>query len=1454
MRSLPQHIRRLVWDIEPGRPNRLVSLALLAALLVSQIPSAWSQPLAQGDAMRVAQSVPEFEPLTITGALDENSEIADGRFFNIHTFEGLAGQLVIIDLISREFDTALALVDPAGELIAVDNYSGEGTNSRIVLSLPATGTYQVSPFPFNPGERGRYQLILQPGTTDDLERAERLAEATRFNAQGLEAFRAGRHGEAELLYKDSLLIRREQLGDRHPDIAQSLNNLAVLYRRQGRYGEAEPLFQESLSISREQLGDRHPFVAHGLSGLASLYKDQGRYGEAELLYQESLDIRREQLGDRHPDVATSLNNLASLYKDQGRYGEAELLYQESLDIRREQLGDRHPDVAASLNNLASLYQDQGRYGEAGLFYQESLDIRREQLGERHPDVAASLNNLASLYHAQGRYGEAEPLFQESLFIRREQLGERHPDVAASLNNLALLHHAQGRYGEAEPLFQDSLSIFREQLGEHHPNVANSLNSLAKLYHSQGRFSEAESLIEESLAIYREQLGDQHLNIATSLSNLAVVYGAQGRYSEAKSLAQQSLDLRREVLGDNHLFVAISLNTLASLYHSQGRFGEAEPLHQEALSIRRQRLGDRHPDVATSLNNLADLYHSQGRFGEAEPLHQEALSIRREQLGDRHPDVATSLNNLASTYRVQGRYGEAESLIEQSLSIFREQLGDNHPDVATSLNSLAGLYRDQGRFREATSLLQESLTIYREQLGNRHPLVATSLNNLALLYKDQGRYGEAELLYQESLDIRREQLGDRHPNVATSLNNLASLYNDQGRYGEAELLYQESLDIRREQLGERHPDIAQSLNNLASLYQAQGRYGEAEPLFQASLSIFREQLGDNHPDVAASLNNLAWLYWAQGDMDTALVWSQEGLAIEETNLSLNLAIGSDDRKRAYIVTISRTTHSVPSLHLQSAITNPAAARLALTTVLRRKGRVLDAVTDTQQILRQNLSPDLAPLLDEFTAVQTQLAAQLYAGLGDQEPEVYRDRIDNLRQEANRLENELSRRSAEFRVETEPVEIEAVQALIPADAALVELVRYRPFNPVGSGTWGSPRYAAYILHNSGDPKWVDLGDAAAIDTAARAFLAATRTPNNLPQARTTARALDELVMAPIRPLLDEATHLLLSPDSQLNLVPFAALLDEQDRYLVETYTLTHLTTGRDLLRLQNPAPSQQPPVIFANPNYDTADPSGTQLIAASTSPHPGSRSLRLRSGSGRRSADIADLRFDPLPGTQQEVDAIAPLLPDNAIILTGANATENALKQVQAPSILHIATHGFFLEDVEFVPPPGATRGDIDIVTSLDHRPPAPTTDRPTSNENPLLRSGLAFAGFNSRDSAGEDGVLTALEATGLNLRGTRLVVLSACETGVGQVANGEGVYGLRRAFVMAGAESQLMSLWKVDDFGTAELMQRYYQRLQDGEGRSEALRQVQLEFLEAPAYQHPYYWASFLFSGEWSPME
>ncbi|MFP4299854.1 MAG: CHAT domain-containing protein, partial [Spirulinaceae cyanobacterium] len=371
------------------------------------------------------------------------------------------------------------------------------------------------------------------------------------------------------------------------------------------------------------------------------------------------------------------------------------------------------------------------------------------------------------------------------------------------------------------------------------------------------------------------------------------------------------------------------------------------------------------------------------------------------------------------------------------------------------------------------------------------------------------------------------------------------------------------------------------------------------------------------------------------------------------------------------------------------------------------------------------------------------------------------------------------------------------------------------------------------------WVDLGEAAPINAAAKTLQGALGTRGNLTRLQETARELDSLLMQPIRAKLGDKTHILLSPDSQLNLIPFAALVDENSQYLVENYQITYLSTGRDLLRLQNQQQPRQTSVIVANPDYDE---SGVNNSA-----------VAFNRGGNQRSNDIDSIRFGPLPGTAAEAAAIQPLLP-NATVLTQSEATEQAIKQVEAPRILHVATHGFFL-NVDLVAPtanPLENRGIVGVQArpNADFAPSAPL-----NQENPLLRSGLALAGFNTRSGGGsEDGVLTALELAGLNLRGTQLVVLSACETGVGDVANGEGVYGLRRALAIAGAESQLISLWKVSDEGTKDLMVDYYQRLIGGEGRSAALREVQLAMLQDAEYQHPYFWAAFIPSGEWDAME
>jgi CHAT domain-containing protein len=410
----------------------------------------------------------------------------------------------------------------------------------------------------------------------------------------------------------------------------------------------------------------------------------------------------------------------------------------------------------------------------------------------------------------------------------------------------------------------------------------------------------------------------------------------------------------------------------------------------------------------------------------------------------------------------------------------------------------------------------------------------------------------------------------------------------------------------------------------------------------------------------------------------------------------------------------------------------------------------------------------------------------------------------------------------------VTIETIQKLLPANAALVEIAAYRPFDPKAikhSERFGEARYAAYVLKPKGPPAFVELGEAARIDRAVEALREALRDPKRQDVGQP-ARAVGQMVMEPIRALLGKTRRVLLSPDGSLNLVPFVALVDRRNHYLVKHYEFSYLTSGRDLLRLQIHAPSRQGPLVVADPDFGEI--------------------VRSAEAAATGGSDLSRSDFTPLPGTAEEARELKAILPQ-ATVLTKGQATEAALKQANGPSILHVATHGFFLNDVPAGPrASAASRAQRLFVQQA-------TPGQMARLENPLLRSGLGLAGANLRKGGDEDGILTAFEAAGLNLWGTKLAVLSACDTGVGEVKTGDGVYGLRRALVLAGAESQVMSLWPVSDQGTRELMTEYYKALQAGKGRGEAMRRVQLRLLKNDRRRHPYYWASFISSGEWAAL-
>ncbi|HKX30597.1 MAG TPA: tetratricopeptide repeat protein, partial [Blastocatellia bacterium] len=932
--------------------------------------------------------------------------------------------------------------------------------------------------------------------------------------------------------------------------------------------------------------------------------------------------------------------------------------------------------------------------------------------------------------------------------------------------------------------------------------------------------------------------DRELQRARRLFEELLKMRNAGRYDEALLLAKQTLEIRERILGPNHHAVGAALSSLAGIHFFKGEYAEAESAYQRALAIMEKALGPEHPDLGAPLNGLAVVYNSRGDYARAEPLYQRALAIREKRLGPEHPKTANALHNLANLYANKGQYAKAEQFYQRALAIREKMLGPEHPDVAVSLNSLAALHKDLGDYARAEPLYQRALAITEKALGPEHPDLATLLNNLGIFYYDRGDPARAEPLYQRALAIKEKMLGPEHPEIAASLNSLGIFYFDRGDYSRAKSLYQRALVLWEKTVGPESPEVATSLNNLAELYKKQGQFAKAEPVYQRVLALREKVLGPEHPEVAKSLHNLAALSAARGQIHQAIIFQLRANTVSERNLTLNLTIGSERQKLAYLTLFSSETDFTLSLSRRAAPNDAQALDLALTTLLRRKGRALDAMTDTIGALRRRAAPQDQLLLDQLVEARSRLAATTLRESGEAKPETVRAQLKPLEERVDELEAALSARSAEFRTQSQPVTIADVQAALPAQSTLVEYAVYRP-RDLQTGKNRPPRYLVYLLSDQGPPKSVDLGPAARIDRAVDAWRKALRDSRRT-DVKQLARAADEVVMQPVRSVLGarpgETRRLLIAADGSLNLIPFAALVDRQDQYLVERYAISYLTSGRDLLRLRTSQSSRNAPVIVADPLFDSS------ATVAVRSHQPGAN----QEGTPLNPAKVF---FKPLPGTRREALAIRTVLP-GALMFVREQATEAALKQSRAPSLLHIATHGFFLSD-QNVPPARAR--------SFSGDGPPGLSDLRLSRwaakiENPLLRSGLALTGANQRGSEADDGVLTALEASSLDLWGTRLVVLSACDTGVGQVKNGEGVYGLRRALVLAGSETQVISLWPVLDDATGNLMARYYGRLLKGEGRGEALRQIQLEMLKDQRRQHPYYWANFIQAGEWDNLD
>ncbi len=1123
------------------------------------------------------------------------------------------------------------------------------------------------------------------------------------------------------------------------------------------------------------------------------------------------------------------------------------------------------DKVLALLGEATNHYRASRFDEARALSVEALALSERALGKDHPITAYALNNLGAVDLARQDPAAAARSFARALTILEANEGPQSQAVQQVAEFLAIALQAAGDLNAARPAFERVVADRQRSVGEG-AELASDLVSLGEVCHELGDFGAARSHFERALAIRERALGADHPETAKALYLLGNALRAGADLRAARPAFERLLSLYEKVLGKDHPITLTVATTLALVELGLGDFKVARPRFEYVLVTRKRVLGPDHTDTAQAYNNLGLCMHQMGDLERALDAYERGLEIREKLLGKDSPELVPNLSNLGSLRYARGELRQALALFENALAILQRVPTPHDRQyaqlVATTLNNLGTVHQALGDRIAARKSLEQAAKLRVDALGKDHPETAQGFANLGAFLQANGDAKGAKPFFERALVIYEKALGKDHPDTATALDNLGTIELELGNLKPAADRLSSALAIRESKLGLDHPDTALSYNNLAMAMQRTGKLNDARALFSKSLAITDKRLGKTHPDSARTLNNLGVVSMAAGDTKAAIGYLTRAADIEEKVLASVLLGGTEAQKRSFAATVEASTHAWISLGLTAG--DKAAIELAFETVARRKGRVLEAAADQQAQLRLKLPENQRGLFDALAEARRTQASLTLNPPSELAPEIAATLADEAAREGDRLEAELARASEAFADVQKPVDLGRITAARKKGTTLVELIVHYPFDPK-TGGWAAPRYAAFVLSDKG-LNAVDLGPVEPIEKLAselRREIAARKNASNIKAmanlnkvkrlGASLYQALFGSSFGSLEAALTGSRELVVSADGELTQVPFEALVDAEGRWLIERFGVSYLTSARSLVDMTSNSGTKRVAarsgaVVLGGVDYD--GDATTQVAQVASRPDV----------NATRSADqsFAELRWKYLPGTVAELEGLRGVAAfSGAVALQGKAADEAALRALRGPKVLHVATHGFFLPDMPAAP---ELSGPVRSGEAFS---------RPLT-ESPLLRSGIALAGANLRDKkpGDDDGVLTALEASGLDLQGTELVVLSACETGVGDVRLGDGVVGLARALVLAGAQTQVMSLWQVDDDATRALMIAYYQRLARGEGKAEAMRQVRLAMLrgganaetlsgDTPAapgpWSHPFYWAAFLVHGDTGPL-
>lgn len=975
-------------------------------------------------------------------------------------------------------------------------------------------------------------------------------------------------------------------------------------------------------------------------------------------------------------------------------------------------------------------------------------------------------------------------------------------------------------------------------------AANVYSYLAEAYdYEMGDYQKALDFYQLELQL-REKI-DPNGDRKDLLYNMATLQTELGFYSDAEQFLTTIRKSDEKQFGKKSEEYFDSSRALIELYlqteQVEKGLGVAEEIKKE--------VSKNSVEEGVSYKWVGDAYAIEGSFKKAEKNILRGIRTFEENGLESTFEYVSTLNSLGVLYMDKGKLPEAEEIFQQALSIVNRMQGENDDAISGLENNLAIVYFNLGNYERAAELQRKILSQDKEYFGEDSFTYGLDLLNLGLTLLYDGQYAESEKLHMDALDVFEVSAGVESIDYGRVQNNLALLNTKRGNIDEAIEFGKKAIETYESSLGKDHPETAFPYFNLANAHLGYEQVDKAIPLAKRAYDIRKKSLGDKHPYYARSTNQLAILNWKQGNTSEALGYYKETFNNYFNQINTFFPVLTEEEKATFYYTNLRPAfEQYVSFIEETSSEEKELLGEIYDYQLSLKGLIMYATSKVRASILSSGDDELIEMFETWISQKEQLA-KLFSAT-DLDIDVRNKKIDSLTNSSDKLEEELSKASQAFgeNFANKSVSWKDIKnALKPGEAA-VEMVRYRDFSTDSAGVFTDEvHYAAMIVrHDTEDyPEMVILRNGAMME---KKFLANYR---NAIKYKISENYSYRLFWEPIARKLEGITKIYFAPDGVYNQISIYTLQNPKSKdYLLNEIDLALVTNTKDILIEGEPFEAGGRSVFFGYPQYSMGAESGSD-----SAEDRGVRGVRgadrgMRSGSGNdlsRGASIPRgvrgnlVRYmrsfnglGMLPGTKREVELIDSLYSENGRVRDTYflnDALEGTVKGVDNPNILHIATHGFFLEQ------------DHDMQSDDKYV------------QNPLLRSGLILAGANNfiqtgeivAESNGNDGILTAYEAMNMNLDKTDVVVLSACETGLGEIKNGEGVYGLQRAFQIAGADAIIMSMWTVDDDATQELMTTFYTEWLSHGDKQLAFNTAQKKLREK--YKKPYYWGAFVMIGE-----